>query len=498
MADPHRRRYVEDDLEDGEISSDDEPLSKRSKGKENDEEEVVYCICRKSDTNRFMIACDKCEEWYHGDCINITAEYAKRIKHFYCLTCREKEPGLEIVFNEKKVKKKHERSPELISSKRRAYDSGSDFEEELAKKKKTRFIVSDDEDDDYEDTRYSKKKQPKASTSKQSNRHSQSKSSRHRSSRTSKETSSSRTSRRGREKNAKDSGPKQCFGPGCVEAARKGSKYCSEECGMKLATNRIIEILPHRISQWQKNPSIADELSSKQLEKTRQEQLDARKQLEELDRKQRELDHIIELSKKTLPFTEDEMEDYEDQMNQEGDADILTYCVTCGHEVSNKVAVRHMERCFSKYEAQSSLGSIFKTKIDNLFCDFFNPQTKTYCKRLRVICPEHCKDPKIGDEEVCGFPLVQDVFNETDKFCRVPKKKCAKHHGWEKIRRALIDMERVQQWLRIDDLFEKEQKIRWVMSCRGGVLSLMLHQTIPGEEASSPNSSPSFSDNSNH
>ena len=27
----------------------------------------------------------------------------------------------------------------------------------------------------------------------------------------------------------------QCFGPGCIEPARTGSKYCSEQCGMKLA-----------------------------------------------------------------------------------------------------------------------------------------------------------------------------------------------------------------------------------------------------------------------
>jgi len=29
--------------------------------------------------------------------------------------------------------------------------------------------------------------------------------------------------------------PRQCYGPGCVEAARYGSKYCSDECGLKLA-----------------------------------------------------------------------------------------------------------------------------------------------------------------------------------------------------------------------------------------------------------------------
>jgi hypothetical protein len=28
---------------------------------------------------------------------------------------------------------------------------------------------------------------------------------------------------------------RQCYGPGCVEAARVGSKYCSDECGLKLA-----------------------------------------------------------------------------------------------------------------------------------------------------------------------------------------------------------------------------------------------------------------------
>ncbi|EGV99002.1 CpG-binding protein [Cricetulus griseus] len=27
----------------------------------------------------------------------------------------------------------------------------------------------------------------------------------------------------------------QCLGPGCVHAAQPGSKYCSDDCGMKLA-----------------------------------------------------------------------------------------------------------------------------------------------------------------------------------------------------------------------------------------------------------------------
>jgi len=38
---------------------------------EEEDENAVYCICRSSDVNRFMIGCDHCEEWYHGDCIKV-------------------------------------------------------------------------------------------------------------------------------------------------------------------------------------------------------------------------------------------------------------------------------------------------------------------------------------------------------------------------------------------------------------------------------------------
>jgi len=106
---------------------------------------------------------------------------------------------------------------------------------------------------------------------------------------------------------------------------------------------------------------------------------------------------------------------------------------------------------------------------------------RTYCKRLRVLCPEHCKDPKVGDAEVCGCPLVTNVFNVTGEFCRAPKKNCVKHYMWEKLRRAEIDMERVRQWLKIDELVEQERQIRSNMAMRAGVLALMLHSTYNHE-----------------
>ena len=38
---------------------------------------------------------------------------------------------------------------------------------------------------------------------------------------------------------------KQCFGPQCVKPSRPNSKYCSEECGLKLAEARIYSVITY-------------------------------------------------------------------------------------------------------------------------------------------------------------------------------------------------------------------------------------------------------------
>ena len=41
------------------------------------------------------------------------------------------------------------------------------------------------------------------------------------------------------------------------------------------------------------------------------------------------------------------------------------HCVTCGMDVHTRTAIRHMERCYNKFESQTSFASKFKTQIEN-------------------------------------------------------------------------------------------------------------------------------------
>ncbi|XP_065313453.1 CXXC-type zinc finger protein 1-like isoform X2 [Gordionus sp. m RMFG-2023] len=266
----------------------------------------------------------------------------------------------------------------------------------------------------------------------------------------------------------------QCHGPKCTKSNRPGSKYCSDDCGLNLATKRIFEFLPMRIQQWQNNPSITDIKNKAQWEKVRAKQIQSQKKLEQLNEQKDKLEAIICSSK---ALTIDSEQNNQDSELEELDASI--FCVTCGHPINPKTAPRHMEKCFSKIESQTSYGSIYQTNVGmDLFCDVYNSESQTYCKRLKVLCPEHTKEPKVDEYEVCGCPIMKDVFEETGQFCRASKKKCMKHFNWEKLRRAEIDMEKVRQLLILDDLFEEERQIRIQLSSRAGVLGLILHQTI--------------------
>lgn len=516
-----------------------------------DGEAQHYCICRSTDCDRFMIGCDNCEEWYHGDCIGVTQLDARHIKKYFCEKCRGKNPSLEIKYKKKKAmerqpsessdvekrgvtkeyrsklrdkqkaKKSSRRCGECTACHIKQDCGRCDFCKDMRKfggpnkiRQKCRlrqcqnFGISmtkvgylsgrewgadeltgfpqmySDDDSDSEIPAPVKKRRPSSDSSpiKKKEKKKVKGKDKLKGSPTKAKKSQQKSGGvrwRNQQENEEvremeEDGPKQCFGPGCTQEARTGSKYCSNECGMKLAKRRIYEILPSQIQRWQSTPCMGEENNKKTLEKLRREQMEVRNTITELDHKHQDLDTLLEKCKKT-PMDPDL-----DGAEGEDEAELSIYCVTCGQEINQRGAMKHMEKCFTKFEAQTSFGSIYKTRIEgnSMFCDYFNPQQKTYCKRLKVLCPEHTKERKIGNDEVCGCPTISNVFEEKNDFCRVSKRKCAKHFCWEKLRRAEIDLERLRQWMKLDELFEQERNIRMAMSNRMGVLGLMLHQTI--------------------
>ena len=86
-----------------------------------------------------------------------------------------------------------------------------------------------------------------------------------------------------------------------------------------------------------------------------------------------------------------------------------------------RYTICYERRCFTRlvswfqFESQTSFGSHYKTRIegDSMFCDFYNAQQRTYCKRLKVLCPEHLKEPKVtvALSRECSLAVAVIVLN---------------------------------------------------------------------------------------
>jgi len=238
------------------------------------------------------------------------------------------------------------------------------------------------------------------------------------------------------------------------------------------------------------------------LEKIQADHEVGRARLTELDNEEQELNVWREKCKNVQSKENDGRKNSKSKAAaaESDDPETSVYCVTCGNETSMKNAVKHFSKCFSKYESQTSYGSSFKAmnNLYNIFCDTYNKTNRTYCKRLRVICPEHSKDEKVEAHEVCGCPLQSDkklsklssssAGFDASSVCITLKKNCAKHYRWMEIRRALVDMERLTQLLRLEELAEETRCIQMAQNSRGSVLALLLHQTVSHEQASTSNS----------
>ena len=334
-----------------------------------------------------MIGCEHCDEWYHGDCVNVTEKDAKYIKRYYCKECRDKNPNLRVVYKskfkevirerekerekhhskksshsgdkdknkdkserrrekerreERKRKKKESRDkerqrsekkedvdrkkakksvdPSKLSSNQRtsSLDSkptDSPKQQSLTSKNKNNLIKNErksETDNDDEVVLSPPENIVKVSLSESEDAWEPSKTtisktkskerkiSHKKSSQTLSKTVRSGVKRkRGRRASGSDSdldpaafwdfaanlhGSRHCFGHKCTKEAREGSKYCSDNCGVNMASMRIMQTLPDRIREWNLTPCEADKRNRKDLESLHAKQDAVKSSLEQLQR----------------------------------------------------------------------------------------------------------------------------------------------------------------------------------------------------------------------
>ena len=61
--------------------------AKRMQHREAANEQGTLCKCGKLDTEKFMLQCDGCDVWFHGECVGLTQEQCLRARRWHCRAC---------------------------------------------------------------------------------------------------------------------------------------------------------------------------------------------------------------------------------------------------------------------------------------------------------------------------------------------------------------------------------------------------------------------------
>ncbi|XP_039152806.1 CXXC-type zinc finger protein 1-like isoform X1 [Drosophila simulans] len=254
------------------------------------QEGQAYCICRSSDCSRFMIGCDGCEEWYHGDCIGITEKDAEHIKKYYCRRCKKENPELQTIFR-------------LVDTERAAASNAASTSlnapgvspSGAAPAAAPVAPATTSQQAPPPTTVAAMRKNNSAREPKESGP-TEVRPRRKRKKATPKTRNIQVGPREASPEiflNPELQGIRQCHGPNCCSEARPQSEYCSDECNANFAVEGLFQALPQQMQDWNITPSQAAEATRKLLADAEEPDMDerVRKQQEQLAEveKQRQL-----------------------------------------------------------------------------------------------------------------------------------------------------------------------------------------------------------------
>lgn len=83
---------------------------------------------------------------------------------------------------------------------------------------------------------------------------------------------------------------------------------------MKLASNRIYQVLPQRLQEWSLSPCSAEEANKKALEQIRSQQIAVQGTLLQLDKRHKELDLLVDRAKLYSPVDPEPEEEDDSSM----------------------------------------------------------------------------------------------------------------------------------------------------------------------------------------
>ncbi|XP_009474668.1 PREDICTED: CXXC-type zinc finger protein 1-like, partial [Nipponia nippon] len=475
----------------------DSEFSDAEAGPGGEENAPVYAPCRKPDINCFMIGCDNCNEWFHGDCINITEKMAKAIREWYCLQCREKDPTLEIRYRHKKWREK-EREHESVKAQELAGIGGGTGRPDplpaacipprsVQIKRSARMCGECEacrrpEDCGQCDFCRDMKKFGGPNKIRQKCRLRQCQL-RARESYKYFPTSVSRL----RPLGGGWGGPQTPGSPRARPPPRGGGGGGGE---LELLKEQLGAAGPPESLSDEElplDPRLYQELCAGAFDEHGLPWLSDPEDAPFLDpvlrKRAVKVKHVKRREKKSDKKLLGSPEGYWKAPGVTGAG--LGQCLGpgctrparppskyCSEACGVKLAAKPIETSLDQY-------SLVETTIDQ-YEGAQRPGAQSGAPVIQVPRRGLRRQAarRVPADEVCGCPLVRDVFELTGDFCRVPKRKCHRHYCWEKLRRAEVDLERVRVWYKLDELFEQERNVRAAMTNRAGLLALMLHQTI--------------------